>query len=426
MTPSPTWRILGLPSTLFLVLFVPGHMADWAVEWLWLAGQLAIALAWFLVLRGPLRPVAGIRPALWTGLFLLVTAATCWSMLYSVFALDMKIGLSDIPYMLRFLIFIPLALFVGSTADETLGDDIARALKMVVLFNLFAVVVLLARLPLLFDAMLFVYEGAKVHYDFGYVRIGIPFTNPNYAALVFILAMAYFAFFKRSPLFFGLALASLFFTGSRSGLLSAMPILVVAYFMLLGRALKNARVAIVLLILHAALFTVAAQVVDAAADWRRLIELTDALQAGDLAQVDTASIRFDVVREAMAMIGKSPLFGIGPGRSYGFDITDSQLVAWPLLFGVPLALLVSVFFAWIFFGGAFRARTPVLRWGMCATALAFLLMLTTGDFMKNYRLFFIVVLVAHGMRAIVERHRAGAIAVDSKADPLPGLAPLAH
>jgi O-antigen ligase len=376
-------------------------MFNWAVEWLWLGVQFLVSISWIFVIRRAVFPVAGIPAHVWTGFFLLVTAVGALSAVHAAVVLNIKTSASDISDIFRFLIFIPLALFIGASARTNLPDQLAKVLKIVILVNLSTAAVILLNVPVLADAVMFFYAEAKIQFDFGHIRIGIPFTNPNFAAFVFVLALGYFTFFRRSSLFVALTLISLFLTGSRSGLLSAAPILVGAYLLAISAAMRQVRVLVVLLVVHALALIWLSHALEAMGGFARILELIEALQAGNLAQVDTASIRMELLRDALRFIDRSPILGVGPGRSYGLDITDSQLIAWPVMYGIPLALMIGGFFAWMFLGTMRRAPSRALSLGVVMTAASFFLMLSTGDFLKNYRLFFISVLMAHGIHLAV-------------------------
>ena len=319
---------------------------------------------------------------------------------YSSLVMGLQIDSKDIQDLIRFLIFIPLALFIGSAIDERNIDGFTLAVKMVVLFNLLTAAILLIDFPVLSTIVMNIYGDAKVQYEFGHIRIGIPFTNPNFAALFFVLSFAYFTSFKISPLFAALSLSSLFLTGSRSGLISAVPILLLSYFYLLRNALSNRRGLVLFTIMHAIPLYYIVNILEAAEGLSRIVELADSLKDGNIGQVETANIRFEVVNNAIEYIKKSPVFGIGPARFYGLDVTDSQLIAWPLMYGIPIAILISGFFAFIFLNVALSAKSSNHAVGAIATFFSFFLMLSTGDFMKNYRLFFITILFAHVIKLI--------------------------
>jgi O-antigen ligase len=375
-------------------------MFDWAIEWTWLGVQLIAALFWFFVWHHKFKPTAGLKPSAWLLCFILFTVSGMLGTLYSSFVMGLQIDSKDLLDHMRFLIFVPLALFIGSAIDQCDIDGFTLAVKMVVLFNLLTAVILLMELPVLSTIVMNIYGDAKVQYEFGHIRIGIPFTNPNFAALFFVLAFAYFTSFKISPLFAALSLSSLFLTGSRSGLISAAPILLLSYFYFLRNALSNRKVLVIFAIIHAIPLYYIANILEAAEGLSRIVELADSLKGGNIGQVETANIRFDVVNNAIEYIKKSPVFGIGPGRFYGLDITDSQLIAWPLMYGIPCAIFISGFFAFIFLNVAINAKVSNHAVGVIAIFLSFFLMLSTGDFMKNYRLFFITILFAHVIKMI--------------------------
>lgn len=406
-------QVAGMPFSLVLVMFVPGHMFNWAVEWAWLGLQMVLSISWLFAYRNRLMRVAGIAPPVWTGFFLLVTAVGFLSCLHAAMVMNMQTSASDIQDVLRFLIFIPIALFIGS-ADRTLfADQVAKVLKWVIVFNLITSAILLLNLPGLANAVLAVYEEAKLQFDFTHIRIGIPFTNPNFGALVFVLAISYFVFFRKSLLFVVLATVSLFLTGSRSGLLSAVPIFVAAYGLYVAKSFRNAKIMLVLLALHIVVIVSLSALLDAMGGSQRTGELLDALAAGDLGQVGTASIRFELVQQALTFIERSPWLGVGAGRSYGLDVTDSQLIAWPVMYGIPVALMIAFFFAWMFLGAIRKAHSYEHILGLLTTAVAFFFMMSTGDFMKNYRLFFITVLIAHAMHlAVANRSASGSVEED--------------
>lgn len=391
---------IGIPLSVLFVFFVPGHMFDWAIEWTWLGIQLVIALFWFCVLQQKFQPTAGLNPTTWLMCFTLFTASGMLGTLYSSLIMNLQIDGKDIQDLSRFLISIPLALFIGSAIKEHNIDGFTKAIKMVISFHLLTSAILLFDISNLSNVVMLIYADAKVQYDFGHIRIGIPFTNPNFAALFFVLAFSYFTFFKKSPIFAALSIISLFLTGSRSGLISAAPILILSYLYFLRNALSSRRILSIFIISHAIPLYYIATLLEASEDFSRIVELIEALRDGDIGQVDTASIRLDLVNSAIEYIKLSPVFGIGPGRSYGLDVTDSQLIAWPLMYGIPSAILISGFFAIIFLNIARGARTGNHIAGAVTTCFSFFLMLSVGDFMKNYRLFFITILFAHTMKLI--------------------------
>jgi hypothetical protein len=387
------------------VLFVPGHLFDWAIEWLWLGFQLAASLILFFTFHGKLKSTVGLNPKFWTYCFVLFTLMGLLGTLHGHVILGLQIDVKDLQDHFRFLIFIILALFIGSAVVD---DDIiffTSAVKMVVIYNLLASAAILFDLPILSEALMLLYADAKVQVDFLHVRIGIPFGNPNFAAFFFLFAFAYFTSFRASPIFAILSIVSLLLTGSRSGIISILPLILLSYFYILQSAVKNLKELTVCVAFHAVFLSFSEGVFQLATSLPRFIELADALSLGGVDKVDTASIRINVVNDAIKYIELSPFIGIGPGRYYGLDITDSQLIAWPLMYGIPAAVLIIGFFALLFFNIIRNATTNRHALGSLAMLSTFLLMLSVGDFMKNYRLFFISILFLHIMSLIAAKRQ---------------------
>lgn len=385
------------------VLFVPGHLFDWAIEWLWLGFQLAVSLFLFLTFHGKLKSTVGLSPKSWTYCFVLFTLIGMLGTLHGHFILGLQIDVKDLQDHFRFLIFIILALFIGSAVRDDDINFFISAIKMVVIYNLLASSIILLNVPILFDAAMLLYADAKVQFDFSHVRIGIPFANPNFAAFFFLFAFAFFAFFRTSPIFAVLSIFSLLLTGSRSGLISILPLLLLSYFYILQGAVKNLTGFTVFVVSHVIILSFSYVFLESLIGLPRFLELAEALSLGGVDKVETASIRIDVVSDAIKYIELSPFFGIGPGRYYGLDVTDSQLIAWPLMYGVPTAVFIVGFFILLFFNIIRKATTSFRVLGSLAMLFTFFLMLSVGDFMKNYRLFFISILFLHIMRLIAAK-----------------------
>lgn len=399
--PKTAWAV-------WVVMFVPGHLAGWGVEWAWLSTHLVLATMGLTAHRGRLHSAAGVAPAGWFLLAATCTLLACLSMSIAHVWFHAPIIVGDLWDLLRFLIYVPLALSIGLTIGPDSLRSVDAALKAVVLFNLATAAVLLLRIPGLEDVVLLLYGDAKVQYEEGFIRIGIPFANPNFAALVFILFLAYFLYFRPSLTFAALTVIALLLTGSRSGWIAAVPVLLLAYARLIRRAatLRSPGAGVLLLGLHLAPLLYVKELVQFAESLNRLRELADALQASGIRDVKTADVRFEVFEVFYDFISRSPWLGWGPGRGLGLAIADSQYLAWAALFGIPAAVLVSLFFAWLFVGPLFRVRREGYGMPLVAVCASFMLMLAAGDFMKNFRLFFVAVLMAHCYRIIVTEPEA--------------------
>ena len=398
----PLWQAGPVPLVA-LALLIPGHMFGWALEWVWLAIQLLLGTVVLLTNGRRLGETAGVPALAWATVFVGITLTGCLSAAYGNARLGIALSEEDLVDLVRLLLCIPLALHIGATLEHRHIDQVVRLLKVCVLINLVCSTILVFDLHPLSKLVLAVYEDAKVQYASHHIRIGIPFANPNFAALLFSQMLAVFLFFRKSRLFAALTVVSILLTGSRSGYLATAPLLLLAYLAFVFKGVVRWRGALALLAAHAVALVAFGSAADLVGGFSRVNELLDALQGGDLGQVNTASIRFDVIKNAQRYIEVSPVLGVGPGRALGLNVVDSQIFSWPLNYGIPAAVLLYGIFLAPMAVLFYRSASPLHRLAAAATALSFFLMLGTGDFMKNFRLFYIVILLMHVMHLAATR-----------------------
>ena len=287
----PLWQAGPLPLVA-LALLVPGHMFGWTLEWVWLAMQLLLGTVVLLTNGRRLGETAGVPALVWAIIFAGVTLTGCLSAAYGYTRLGIGLSEEDLVDLVRLLLYIPLALHIGATLEHRHVDQVVRLLKVCVLTNLVCSAILVFDLNPLSAMVLAVYEDAKVQYAIHHIRIGIPFANPNFAALLFSLMLSVFLFFRKSRLFAALTVVSILLTGSRSGYLAAAPLLVLAYLVFVAKGAVTWRGALALLAGHAVALIAFGSAADLVGGFSRVNELLDALQGGDLGEVNTASIRF--------------------------------------------------------------------------------------------------------------------------------------
>ncbi|HEV6966451.1 O-antigen ligase family protein [Roseateles sp.] len=383
-----------------LALLVPGHMYGWALEWVWLGLQLFFGT---LALVGGGRRItntAGVPALVWACVFAAVTLSGCLSAFYGNAVVGLPLADGDIIDLVRLLLFIPLTFHMGSLLERRHVNSVVRLLKISVLLNIGCSAILLLDIHPFVDLVLGVYKDAKVQYAINHIRIGIPFANPNFAALLFSLMLAIFLFYRRSVFFASLTVAAILITGSRSGYLAIAPLLLLAYLLAILRAATSPKALILVIALHVFALIALNSVSELFGGFSRINELSLALQGGDLGQVNTANIRFELIENARKYIEASPVLGVGAGRALGLDVVDSQVFSWPLNYGIPMAFILYGLFLAPMGVIVYRAKEPVHRFAAIATALSFFLMLGTGDFMKNFRLFYLVLVMMHVMYLI--------------------------
>lgn len=397
---APAAKAGRWPVMLLVVMFMPGHMFDWAVEWAWL---LAVALIGVCQLFFPgTRPPALFlyRERSWMRFGMVLTILTAAGAAYAAMRFGIMVGMRDYVDFPRYLVYGMIGIMIARSMAVTDPVLIDRSLRGLILFNLGCAAAILLSVPVLREALLLIYDGAKLQYDSGYVRIGIPFPNPNFAAMVFMFCLGYFTFFRPSLWFALFSLIAIVVTGSRSGLLAAVPILVLGYLMVLVQFARsrNWKVGLALLTSHALLIYFSGNIVAAIEGLNRLQEVVEALQSGGIGNVNTARIRNEISGAMFDnFVLRSPLVGWGPGKSIGIDVADSQYMSWVLLFGFLGTAVVAAFYLGMFLP-MLRTRAPArYLLGCAAVGASFAIILYTGDFMKNYRMFYMAVFFLHLM-----------------------------
>ncbi|MFN5127615.1 MAG: hypothetical protein ACK5EJ_02475, partial [Sphingomonadaceae bacterium] len=105
---------LWAPLLVAGAFLAPGHLFEWALEYLWLAAQLTALFVFLILNRTALQPIAGVAPMIWLYVFLAITISGIISAIYGYVALSIPPELADAFDLLRFAISIPLVIFIGN------------------------------------------------------------------------------------------------------------------------------------------------------------------------------------------------------------------------------------------------------------------------------------------------------------------------
>lgn len=381
------------PTLLGIAIFVPGHLFGWLVEWLWL-GATCLASLLVIARRGIDGALAGWSGTTWLTVFGIGTALSCVSVGIAVAVRHAPFDTRDVAELVRLPIYALFCVVLATCADRWNPAAIDRVIALSIFFVIGCTVVYFTKFPVLYEFLNeFLYSDAKVMVEAGYVRISYPFANPNFLAFYLLLVMAYTGFFSPRPsIFFG-ALVSLFFTGSRSGWLAALPMLAVAYFLYAFRVstVSLGRGTLFVWAIPAVLVALAIQFSGELQQFARLAELIDAIgDGGGVSEVRTADVRLAAATELLGWVERAPLLGWGPGRALGIDVADNQYLSWALAWGILGTSLMITALGMLFGNLLVSARGAAKLAGAFAFTLSLAAMLFTGDFLENYRLFLIL------------------------------------
>ncbi|MDD5303989.1 MAG: hypothetical protein PHS14_12890 [Elusimicrobia bacterium] len=397
--------VVRLPNPMILIvwltIFIPGHLFDWWIERAFSAAVFAVACMVLMTKPSPWEARKPSRQA--SVLFFMIQFLYVASYVFSVAFNGIQTGPRDYFELGRFLILWAFVVYVIRHFDARVRSAMESAMTASLYFSLFVLVVYQRSIPLLttfFKGWL--YAGTKTSAaEFGWQqRLAAPFENPNFLGFVGTLTMCHLLFFSKSRLrlaHIAAALLVIFYTGSRTawaatGLLLAIALAVYCYQGLVRLKMKFAlQLSLVLLCLVLSGPWLFARVMASS----RVVRVVSALGRGGLQEEANAAERLAQAREALIFIGRSPVFGWGPSKYETMAYVDNQYLLWMLrngALGTGLILIGLALAGWRLLRSA---RGDVMRWAGSAGFLASVgLMLLAGQFLDNFRLFFLTAFMA--------------------------------
>lgn len=385
---------IAAPCLLVVAVLIPGHMFGWALEWAWVMATAGIAT--LAILRsGRGGELIGVDVKTITLLMAGLIAISCLAYA-STIARGEYVTFRDMAEMARWPVYLLFMLLIAALVPRWSVRGVDRVLRFIVWFILACSAIYLLEVPPFYQVLSStLYADAKVLVGIGYIRIPFPFENPNFLAYFLLLVLAHFAFFARNLLYVAMCVVLLFLTGSRSGWIAA-GILLVAFAIgevLPGGAEHRAKSRFAALSLIAVGSAAATVYWEQLTAFSRFSELLESVQTGDFGEVNTAQIRLDAFQRLLIVYQESPLWGWGPGRGMEIDVADNQFLSWLLAWGVVGTALLAALGAATFTASLCAARRRAHVVGTWAIALSIGAMLFTGDFLENYRLFFITLVM---------------------------------
>lgn len=379
----------------WLTIFVPGHLFGWWVERSFSAAVFLLACLLLLVKGSPWETRKPARQA--SVLFFLVQFLYVTSYVYSVAFNGIQTGSRDVFELGRYLILWAFVVYIIRHFEKRVGAALEAAMTASLYFSLLVLAAYQRSLPVLTPLLKALYAGTKtsVAKFGGQQRLAAPFENPNFLGFAVTLTICYLLFFSKSRLrlaHIATGMIVLFFTGSRTAWAAAGVLLAfaLAVYVYQGLIQLKVKLAAQLSLAFLCLILSGPWLIPRVMASSRVARVVNAVSRGGLQEEANAARRLTQAREALAYISRSPVFGWGPSKYETMAYVDNQYLLWLLrngAVGTGLILTGFVLLAWRLLRGA---RGDLMRLaGTAAFLTSVALMLLAGQFLDNFRLFFL-------------------------------------
>ena len=383
----------------WVAVFIPGHLYGWLLERSYSALLLVIAIASFALSAGkvPHNCIGRRGNVLLLGL-LVVTALYVFSAVLIMLLDDYEMTLRDILDLPRYIVLGAIFVIVGNADPNHLRSALDKLIIFSLSFALFVLLMYLLDVPLLSDIAFWLYQDTKTAIAFPrWIRLSVPFENPNFLAFYAILCLAYALFFtngKNRAILATLSFVVLFATGSRSGWAAA----VVLNLGLIARVSLGMFYTRSTLLRKDFQFLISLLLITLCLLWFlypyllesvRVQLIIRALDEGGIFVEPNVAGRLDMFSEAFRVFSQSPIFGSGPYKAGGLDVIDNQYLINLARQGLLGFILTMSIMLYIFSGAIKFAQTWEEKFGVVFMWLAVSILLMTGAFLSNFRLFFL-------------------------------------
>jgi hypothetical protein len=305
-------------------------------------------------------------------------------------------GARDIAEGIRFILCFLFVVYIGRHFNASTRGIFDLAVLMSLVWSLACLVASITAVPGLTWLSQGLYSSTKTNVSSvdNYYRLSAPFANPNFLGFYLTLVLAYLLFFYRAfakiPAVF-VTIALLFYSGSRSSWFGSFFVFAIFSVSAVKDCCRRRG--------GQSLIMLALVIGGGAWMWQhhsdeilssgRVRMLLSAESAGGIAGEENAAARLAMVEHAFTMLESSPIVGWGSAKYSGAETIDNQLFTWLVRYGLLGSGIILTCF-----GGIFVLHVAAaLRKGAALGVIAFwggaAIVLQSGAFFDNFRLFFL-------------------------------------
>ncbi len=391
-----------MTSFIFLSIFIPGHMYDWGIERLFVAYVILMSVCCFIT-NNKLRSWIKITPSNIIVICLCLTIICLFGYSRSVIVGVIDTGIRDYFEILRWLIYMIFILFVARFFTRRHVATFTKLLLISLFYSFFVFLLYKVNFPFLSDIFVnSIYLDAKTWFTSdGYGRLSVPFENPNFLAFYLNLTLVYTIFFMKSSritkyTMLVLALALLYLTGSRSGWICCLIIIffwVLLNLRLLFTSQRFKAMAYLLIFLVVSTFCCNLIIHNINSNYR-ILSLVQAMENGGIISEANLSGRIQQMKDSWEYTVESPFFGWGTAKYSVMQVIDSQYFTWLFRYGLVGSLLILLIMLYLICQLLILASSNHRYFmGLLALFSQCIVMLGTGAFLDNFRLFFITIIL---------------------------------
>jgi O-antigen ligase len=390
--------VIRLPNPMmavvWLAIFTPGHLYEWWVERTLVASVFVLSCLTLFLKSSAWESRQTTRRI--GAFFFLIQFFYMFSFIYSVAFNGIETGPRDYFDLGRHVFLWAFVAYVYNHYDERVRGATEAATTFSIYYCLIVAFCFLKFVPVLtpfFRYALYAQTKTAINY-MGQLRLSAPFENPNFLGFYMMQVLCYLIFFSRSTLRFlhcAGALLVIYFSGSRTTWAATTLILSAAFAAYAYAGVRTLKLKLAVQLSLGVLVLVLAGVrfAPVVLQNNRVRALFEAVHKGGVQNEANAAGRLEQNLQVWDFVKRSPLLGWGPSKYAIFDYVDDQYALWGLRNGAIGTLIILAGLGWVAARLILSQRGDALATtGSVAFVSAIALALLTGEFLGNFRLFY--------------------------------------